>query len=266
MFFWQCRTLPSMIATTSGRPFVTLARSETKQATLTPCIQPPWDYLTYTVNRNNSGLIHNMWLTFLSNGCLPEGWEESVESIWHCTVSDNNNLSWDILSEWFSTPLPLFAQCILLVSQQAMLDASSTACCAALTSTSGAPARHQQRLKIINNQTITICALKSSLFRSLMSTCFVYPPCPDRSRNRLCVSLPSNISKVYLPLSFSVGLEIIIQTSCALLPGFVLASWSILFSLNGQKYKVILCYCFVCFRQTFKNQIHTKTCMLKTYS
>lgn len=64
--------------------------------------------------------------------------------------------------------------------------------------------------------------------------CF-HSPSPESSNDRLCVSLPSHISKVYLPLSFSVGLEISIQTFCRLLPGLVLASWSILFSLPDKK-------------------------------
>lgn len=58
------------------------------------------------------------------------------------------NLCSAVLSESFSTHslLPLTAHCFLLVSQQAMPDASSTACVAALTSTSGTPAGRQQRL------------------------------------------------------------------------------------------------------------------------
>lgn len=34
VIYWQCFTLPSMIATTSGSPFITLARSANQQGTL----------------------------------------------------------------------------------------------------------------------------------------------------------------------------------------------------------------------------------------
>lgn len=83
-------------------------------------------------------------------------------------------------------------------------------------------------------------------------TCHFPPPCPDRSRYRLCVSLPSNISSVYLPLSFSVGLKISIQTFCVVLPVFVLASWSTLLSLHGRK--------------TYENHILIKDWILQTSS
>lgn len=121
------------------------------------------------------------------------------------------------------------------MSQQTMLYVPSIA----LTSTSGTPAEHQQRLLKINVILYHIC---SDIFSSLgivlepsNQTCNFHPPCPDRSRYRLCVSLPSNISSVYLPLSFSVGFRISIQTFCILLPVFVLASWSTLLSLHGRE-------------------------------
>lgn len=41
------------MATTSGRPFVTLPRSETKQIAITPCGHPLWDLLIFVVDRNN---------------------------------------------------------------------------------------------------------------------------------------------------------------------------------------------------------------------
>lgn len=55
MFSWKCRTLPSMIATASGRPFVTLARPETTNN---------YSLLIHSgiflLERNNSGLTHNL--------------------------------------------------------------------------------------------------------------------------------------------------------------------------------------------------------------
>lgn len=145
--------------------------------------------------------------------------------------------------------LLLISYCFLLVSQQAMREAESTACGAALTSTSGTPARRRQRLlkiiiRIVKKSDLLkfnhICSkifpikivLQIILNQSWKPQYYVHSPCPDRSRYRLCVSVLSNISKVYLPLSFSVGLKISIQTFCILLPGFVLVSWSILLSLH----------------------------------
>lgn len=91
--------------------------------------------------------------------------------------------------------------------------------------------RIHQKVRIYSH-TITF-APQSSVMTLCYWSHYAHSPCPDRSRCRLCLSLPSNISKVYLPLSFSVGLNISIQTFCIPLPGFVLASWSTLLSLWG---------------------------------
>lgn len=138
-----------------------------------------------------------------------------------------------------------------------MLHASSSITrSAALTSTSGTPARHQQTLlkmmTIMIETDINIHIATDPSNQPVAS--HLYPPCPDRSRYRLCVSLPSNISKVYLPLSFSVGLQISIQTFCMLLPGFVLASWSILFSLHGKEHRWTFWDCYTCFRSSWLKQ------------
>lgn len=115
-----------------------------------------------------------------------------------------------------------------------MQDKSFNARNSALTSASVAPAKLQQKLsgwqwRLKYHLTILSFTCIYVLYQS-----WFHSPSPDSSKCRLCVSVPSYISKVYLPSSFSVGFEISIHTFCMLLPGLVLASWSILFSLQEQ--------------------------------
>lgn len=108
----------------------------------------------------------------------------------------------------------------------------------ALTSTSGAPAGHLKRLSPTtkNQKSKNILSHYPNFFTIflLLKRC-LHPPCPDRSRWRLCVSLPSNISSVYLPWLFSVGFKISIQTLFTVLPVFVRTSWSIFLSLQCKR-------------------------------
>lgn len=104
-----------------------------------------------------------------------------------------------------------------------------------LTLASGIPAKHLQKL-----QRRKRCFRLQGNSISCTSHMFCAAvPCPDRSRERLCVSWPSNISRVYFPLSLSVGPNISIQTFCMLLPGLVRSSKSILLSLSQGENEMI---------------------------
>lgn len=83
--------------------------------------------------------------------------------------------------------LPLTSHCFLLVSQQAKLDAPSTACGAALTSTSGTPARRRQRLLTgykVDQQKINFNLITFAELYNIMSTHLV-----QTDQDTVCVSL-----------------------------------------------------------------------------
>lgn len=64
--------------------------------------------------------------------------------------------------------------------------------------------------------------------------CWLSLPCPDKSVDSLWVSLPSNNSRTYFPLSASVGFRMWSQIWFIVLPAFSLSRLSTCFSLSKQ--------------------------------